>query len=114
MTEFEIDALPAGPEMDRLIRDRGLPWCETPNPGPTKMVSTDAGVSLEALERFVESSKPNRVTYRLRRTLLRAPFDVDILVFDGEDALIGEANGSADTLALAICRALAKAGKLRE
>lgn len=117
VTDQEIDALPAGPEMDRavaeamgyeveylsdgsivrIVNDKTGKWCHWFSP------STDTGVMLAALERWAETTDG---LFTILRCEPRGSFRYVIA------AWIPEHNihiGNADTLALAGCRALLRA-----
>lgn len=108
MTDNEIDALPAGPEMDyAMMAVLPIGW------DYRQSVSTDAGVALAALERWAETK---RALWTLRREFGKG-YECRIYLLDmdeGEMIITKSFLVRADTLALAVCRALLKASNKRE
>ena len=122
MTDAEIDALPAGPEMDRAVAEamgyeigeRKEAKCIYRIDKPTSNgvrhwhpfpVSSNSGVALAALERWVDQENGEYAIYRMDQKQYTVRLYPDFGGPHYNKRLIG----MADTFAVAICRALLKA-----
>lgn len=124
--ETEIDALPAGPEMDRAVAralgrtdclyNPGVGWdrhtCQTCGRDadvhvPFPKCSTDPGVAMAALERWVGQENGEYAIYHMERQQYTARLYKDFSGPHYNKHFVG----MADTFALSICRAMLKAGR---